>query len=92
MIEDLADGRVLLGQRSTEPVDVLVDPQPALFGALQDEDRGDCFADVRHRIRRVRRGANSRFDVLEAKPPLPDDLAVLDQGCGHTGDSALRAQ
>ena len=49
-------------------------------------------AEVGDRIRGVGRGPDAGFDVLPAQAALPDDLAVLDDGRRHAGDTGLLPQ
>ena len=71
------------------PPNGVIDRQPAFLSAVQHEGGGKRLADVRYRVGRIGRGADARFDILEAEPAFPDDLSVLHEGRGHTRDAGL---
>ena len=87
--EDLPERGV--GLRRVEAVDAerQVEREPPLLDALQQQHRRQRPAHVADQIRRIRRGAHARRDVLESEALFPDDHSVAHNRRRHARDAAL---
>jgi hypothetical protein len=92
MAQEAAQRRFRLRQRQVVVLERLVEIDPALLHALQQQDRGERAAHVADEVGRVGCRALAGRDVLKSVALLPRHVAVLDDGGGHAGDAALDAQ